>query len=204
MRKWTSNSQKNKAFAMSIHLILGPMFSGKTTELMRWLERAEIAGRRVLTVRFQGDARYSESAIATHAGSQRSAVSGFTLQQIMRSEAFASADVIGIDEGQFFDDFAERSLEFVRMGKTLIIAALNGTYERKQWSTIGNLLPCADRLSHLTAVCMRCGADAPFTGLLVAPDPTDQERSIHIGGKETYLALCGACWRAGVSVESDE
>lgn len=179
---------------MSIHLILGPMFSGKTTELMRWLERAEIAGRRVLTVRYQGDARYSESAIATHTGGQRSAVSGFTLQQIMRCDAFATADVIGIDEGQFFDDIAERSLEFVRLGKTLIIAALNGTYERRPWSTISNLLPCVDRVSHLTAVCMRCGADAPFTGIMIA-HATDSDHAIRIGGKETYHALCGACWR---------
>merc|ERR1711970_450559 len=119
----TISGQKGK-----IQLILGPMFSGKSTELIRRLKRFQVAKYDVLIVKYAKDLRYDELGIATHDKQTLPAVSATTLTPLSKqAEEF---DVIGIDEGQFFPDiiWAEK---MANLGKIVVIAALDGTYQRE-------------------------------------------------------------------------
>lgn len=176
---------------MSIELITGPMFSGKTTELMRRLERAERAGKRVVAVKHSADVRYSVETLATHAGGRRDAISAHALAELPLA-SLGDAQVIGIDEGQFFADLAEHAALWAAAGKKVIVSALNGTYERKPWPVISLLMPLCDDISHLSAVCSKCGADAPFSVRTVANANPDAPA---VGGAEAYVASCRKCYK---------
>uniref|UniRef100_A0A183BXS0 Thymidine kinase n=1 Tax=Globodera pallida TaxID=36090 RepID=A0A183BXS0_GLOPA len=113
----------------SIHLIIGPMFSGKTTELFRLAQRYILAGRKVAVVKYALDTRYDETHACTH---------DLRKMEAMRATEMAEAfdelrkfDVIGIDEGQFFKDIVKYAQELANIGKTVIIAALNGDYRQE-------------------------------------------------------------------------
>ena len=90
------------------------MFAGKSTELLRRIKRFEIAGKKTLSIKYSADNRYSKDAISTH--------------------DWSCFDVIGIDEGQFFEDLVSFSEKASNMGKIILISALNSTFERKGWN----------------------------------------------------------------------
>ena len=98
-------------------------------------------------------------------------------------------DVIGIDEGQFFPDIVEWSdKQANRNGKQVIIAALDGSFQRKPFGRVLELVPCAESVVKLNAVCMNCGADAPFSARISA----ETELEV-VGGADKYIAACRAC-----------
>jgi thymidine kinase len=156
---------------MSVHLILGPMFAGKTTELIRLGQRHELAGRRVLHVRHNMDCRgenstnnslYTHNGLVPVANIRRASA----LIELMGELTSQSVDVICIDEGQFFSDLALGVNLFLAnfYAKHVIIAALNATYRQKMFPQIILILPMAERVQYLTAVCFICGnAEAQFT-----------------------------------------
>jgi len=92
---------------------------------------------------------------------------------------------IGIDEGQFFDDIVEFAEKMANSGKIIVIAALDGTFERKRFGRVIDLIPMAERVEKLDAVCMDCKEAAAFTKRLT----TSKETEV-IGGSETYKPLC--------------
>ncbi len=86
------------------------------------------------------------------------------IQQIKQIDHIVEkVDVIGIDEGQFYPDLVERVEDYVRKDKIVIISALDGTFERKPFGQIPQIIPLADDVIKLRAICMQCGEDAPFT-----------------------------------------
>ncbi|XP_058417748.1 thymidine kinase, cytosolic isoform X2 [Diceros bicornis minor] len=111
-----------------IQVILGPMFSGKSTELMRRVRRFQIAQYKCLVVKYAKDTRYS-SHFSTHDRNTMEALPACLLRDVTQ-EALGVA-VIGIDEGQFFPDISEFSEDMANAGKTVIVAALDGTFQRK-------------------------------------------------------------------------
>ncbi|XP_010122630.1 PREDICTED: thymidine kinase, cytosolic [Chlamydotis macqueenii] len=103
-------------------------------------------------------------------------------------EALGSA-VIGIDEGQFFPDIVEFCEMMANAGKTVIVAALDGTFQRKAFGSILNLVPLAESVVKLNAVCMECYREASYTKRLGA------EREVEvIGGADKYHSVCRACY----------
>lgn len=127
LNELTQMSQRGR-----IELIMGPMFAGKSTELLRRVKRLEISGKKCLSIKYAADNRYSKDAISTHDQIIRSAVACKKLGQVAR-EDWMLFDVIGIDEGQFFDDVVEFAETAANAGKIVILSALNGTYEKKGW-----------------------------------------------------------------------
>ncbi|XP_060058826.1 thymidine kinase, cytosolic isoform X2 [Erinaceus europaeus] len=111
-----------------IQVILGPMFSGKSTELMRRVRRFQIAQYKCLVIKYAKDTRYSTN-FSTHDRNTMEALPACQLRDVAQ-EALAVA-VIGIDEGQFFPDIVEFSEAMANTGKTVIVAALDGTFQRK-------------------------------------------------------------------------
>jgi len=98
-------------------------------------------------------------------------------------------DVIGIDEGQFFPDVVSFCEQMANMGKVVIVAALDGTFQRKPFGSILELIPMAEDVTKLTAVCVMCQGSAAFTKRL------GEEQEIElIGGEDKYIAVCRSCY----------
>eukprot|EP00948_MAST-09A_sp_MAST-9A-sp1_P001959 g1959.t1 len=178
----------------SISLIVGPMFSGKSTELLRRVGRFKYARKKCLYVKYKADQRYSNKLLSTHDRQMVEAISCSTLDQVPL-ELLKKTDVIGIDEGQFFPDlltFTEKCAN--EFGLVVVIAALDGDYLRKPFNHIHELLPKAENVTKLKAVCAGCGRSASFTKRLVASDKLEL-----IGGAESYKPTCRKCYFAAPS-----
>jgi len=170
-----------------IQIIFGPMFSGKSTELIRRVRRYDIAGHDCLMIKYARDQRYSlKEEVVTHDRNCWKAVSTEKLGCIEGKTLNCS--VIGIDEGQFFSDVVEFSEKMANQGKVVIVAALDGTFERKGFNNILNLVPFAESVVKLSAVCNYCKCEAHFTKR--TSDDTEVEV---IGSQDKYMATCRAC-----------
>uniref|UniRef100_A0A6B2LGL3 Thymidine kinase n=1 Tax=Arcella intermedia TaxID=1963864 RepID=A0A6B2LGL3_9EUKA len=175
----------------SIQIIFGPMFSGKSTELLRRIRRYTVAKRKCLVLKYEHDTRYSKDKMSTHDQIVWTAVPCTVLETA--KELSLEYDVIGIDEGQFFPDVVSFSEHMADLGKVVIVAALDGTFQRKPFGSILELVPLAEHVTKLTAVCVICQGDASFSKRLV--DETQVEL---IGGEDKYIAVCRQCYHLDV------
>lgn len=174
-------------------LIIGPMFSSKTTTLISKIQREEIAKRKCLIIKWVGDTRYTnESKIVTHHGIYMSAdISCDRLLPLLSNNTIDSYDVIAIDEGQFFPDLYEFVIKVLNVkNKKVLISALNGDYRMQNFGEVYRLIPVAEEIIKLNAVCMVCHEDAQFT----CRQDKSNEQQIIVGGEEMYLAVCRKCW----------
>ncbi|TMW57262.1 hypothetical protein Poli38472_003187 [Pythium oligandrum] len=170
-----------------LQLIIGPMFSGKSTELVRRMRRFQHAKLKCLVVKYNLDTRYSEKNLSTHDKVFFQAKPVDRLAEVR--ELLDSFDVIGIDEGQFFPDLIEFCNEAANAGKVVIVAALDGTFEKKPFGSVCDLIPAAESVIKLNAVCTCCGRDAAFTRRIVS------DKSVElIGGSELYEPRCRTCF----------
>jgi thymidine kinase len=181
-----------------IQVILGPMFSGKTTELIRRLKRYQFANHRCLIIKYQRDTRYDKENISTHDHQTMSAVACLQLDTLLTGDLVDQFSVIGIDEGQFFPDTVEFTEQMANRGKTVIVAALDGSYQRRGFGDILNLIPLAESVIKLTAVCMICFEEASFTKRIGAEKQLEV-----IGGAEKYMAVCRRCYMDDVEDKSN-
>ncbi|XP_066292716.1 thymidine kinase, cytosolic-like isoform X1 [Branchiostoma lanceolatum] len=169
-----------------IQVIFGPMFSGKTTELVRRIQRYKLARQSCVLIKYARDDRYNKDGIATHDRHVTAAVATTKLYDIKAD--MLPCQVIGIDEGQFFPDVVPFCDEMANQGKTVIVAALDGTFQKKGFGDILNLVPLAESVIKLQAVCMSCYNHASYTKRL------GQETEVEvIGGCEKYMAVCRDC-----------
>ncbi|XP_038067141.1 thymidine kinase, cytosolic-like [Patiria miniata] len=183
------NSVDNSSLAKpgQIQVIFGPMFSGKTTELLRRIKRFEIANYSCLVIKYAKDDRYDKEGVATHDRQVTKAVSTERLYDLIdRTE---DQDVIGIDEGQFFPDCVQFAEEMANQGKIVVVAALDGTFQRKGFGDILNLVPIAENVIKLNAVCMVCYQEASYTKRMGAETQVEV-----IGGADKYMAVCRECF----------
>ncbi|KAF7638612.1 Thymidine kinase [Meloidogyne graminicola] len=169
----------------SIQLIIGPMFSGKTTELFRLATRHTLAGRSVAIIKYRHDTRYDATYACTHDYRKMEAFIAETIEEVY--ELIKNNDVIGIDEGQFFKDLVKYSQYLADNGKIVIIAALNGDYKQEPFPNVTKLIPLAEKIEKLNAVC-NCGQSASFTFRL-----SSNKKIEIIGGQELYRAMCRQC-----------
>lgn len=139
----------------SIEMIIGPMFAGKSTELLRRVRRLEIAGRKCLHIKYVADTRYDAECITTHDNNKIKAVCVKTLAEI--GDKWKNYDVIGVDEGQFFTDVVPFCETLAQNGKVVITSALSGTFQREEFNSILELLPKAEKVKMLNAICKFCG-----------------------------------------------
>ena len=168
-------------FVGKIELIVGPMFAGKTTEMLRRVARAELAHRRCIVMKYSKDNRYSQENVSTHDLEQRKAIPCNEL--LPHLEECMTYDVIGVDEGQFFPDIVPFSDQLANIGKTVIVAGLDGTFQRKPFGQVLQLISRCETLTKLTAVCTITGMEAPYSARIVQSNDIEL-----IGGSETYRA----------------
>lgn len=176
-----------------IEVICGPMFSGKSEELIRRLTRAHIAQKEVRAFKPQIDDRYKKTEIASHSGGSFPCIALDSAQMV--EQLSGEAEVIGVDEVQFFKD-----LDFIchlswTWGKHVIVAGLDMTFRREPFGQMGHLLAVADNVTKLSAVCHTCGNDAIYSQRLIdgKPAPLTGE-TVQVGGLDTYEARCANCF----------
>lgn len=180
---------------MKLELIVGPMFSGKSSELIRRIRIARLIHTNdadILVVSHSSDTRYAREKIATHNNVQEDCVSLDSLAPLLRCERFKAASNIFIEEGQFFQDletFVKEAVE--KYHKNVTVSALDGTFLRKPFHQVINLIPFADDVSHFKAICMMCkdGTPAPFS-MLRNVKCHSISGDIHVGGAEDYISVC--------------
>jgi thymidine kinase len=176
-----------------IEAICGPMFSGKSEELIRRLRRAIIARKRVQVFKPEIDKRYSADEIVSHGDLRMKSdvVSGAAdiLQKIdWRTQ------VVGIDESNFFDsNLVEIANQLADTGKQVIIAGLDTDYMGRPFGPMPELLAVAESITKMLAICMRCGNPAKHTQRLVESDDL-----IVVGATGMYEARCRRCFEPGI------
>ena len=179
-----------------IETIVGPMFSGKTTELQRRLNRhvyRPLTNPKIAVIKSMIDSRYDQNSIVSHVGHKLKA--DFQTKNLMDIvDDLGDYDVIGIDEGHFFPgDLVEFCEELSNSGKTVIVSALDTDYTRKHFSHVTELMAKSESVVKLNAICRYCESDAAFT--LKKPKEIKSVGSFEVGGSETYESVCRHCHR---------
>jgi thymidine kinase len=185
-----------------LEVIVGPMFSGKSEELIRRLKRARIARQRVACFKPDIDLRYHRTAIASHSSQTHEAETVANVERLRASLAgvLADVEVVGIDEAQFFDDgIVPLAMELVHMGKRVLIAGLDTTFNAEPFGPIPALMAISDEVTKLSAVCMVCGAPAVHTQRL-----GQSQELVVVGAAGMYEARCRACFRPFVDEHGSE
>jgi thymidine kinase len=172
-----------------IEVITGSMFSGKTEELIRRLKRAEIAHQKVEIFKSSIDKRYSETEVVSHDEKtfRATAVDNSATILLFSSDA----DVVGIDEAQFFDmGLIEVCNKLADRGLRVIVAGLDMDFRGLPFGPVPGLMSCAEYVDKLHAVCMRCGNLAQYSHRF-----SGTEELVLLGEKETYEPLCRDCFQ---------
>jgi len=165
-----------------LNLIVGPMFSGKSTMLLNRYRRYQIAGKKCLLIKYAKDDRYSTKEIVTHDNLRYKATSCKTLEE---ADYFVcDYDVICVDEIQFYPDGACYADLWANNGKVVEACGLNGDYLRNQFKQISLIIPRVDNITFVTAVCKDTGGDAVFTKRLT----NDRGQEV-IGSDDIYQAV---------------
>ncbi|HWG55715.1 MAG TPA: thymidine kinase [Gaiellaceae bacterium] len=185
-----------------LEVICGPMFSGKSEEMIRRLRRAEIAGQRVVIFKPRIDDRYDAADVVSHAGARMRGVPvGSVAELAARAKGY---EVVGIDEVQFFDrEIVGVALALADSGIRVVAAGLDQDFRRLPFGPMPDLLAHAEFVDKLQAVCHRCGGPATTTQRLVdgAPAPYSGE-TIVMGANEQYEARCRDCHEPGADLAS--
>jgi thymidine kinase len=182
-----------------LEVICGPMFSGKSEELIRRIRRAEIAGQRLQIFKHGIDARYDVSSIVSH--NQQSFPSvAINHSQDLRRLVDDQAELVAIDEGQFFDSgLVEVCDELAKRGKRVIVAGLDLDYRGLPFGPMPDLMAAAEYVTKQLAICMTCGNPANFTQRL-----TRNRDQIVVGAQGTYEARCRHHFQPPSDQESTE
>lgn len=170
-----------------IELIIGPMFSSKSTSLIARIRRHEIAGRKCIVFKYIHDVRYDEEQLATHDKVKHPAIPADDLKKV--AHMVKGYDCVGIDEGQFFKNLVKYCDKWANSGKIVIVSGLDSTFQRKPFGDILQLIPIAEKIEKLTAVCQKCGEDASFSKRTIKSDEVEL-----IGGSDKYIAVCRTCY----------
>ena len=174
-----------------IEIITGCMFSGKTSELLERVKRAELSGHHVELFKPAVDDRYGETEIGSHNGERKKA-------KVVEnaSEIEPEAYVIGIDEANFFDqELVEKVGELAGKGHRVIISGLDSDFRSEPFSPVPELMARAEFVDKLNAVCVKCGSTANRTQRIVDGKPAHiDDPTVVVGADEKYEARCRSCF----------
>jgi len=172
-----------------IEVICGPMFSGKTEELIRRLIRAQIAKQRVAIFKPTSDNRYEQDYIVSH--NQRKIKSIQVKKVDVIIDYIDQADVFGIDEAQFFDNsIIDVCQKLANAGKRVVIAGLEKDYLANPFGPMPKLLADAEYITKVNAICMKCGNPANFSHRI-----SKEKKQVVLGESDKYEALCRKCYK---------
>ena len=180
-----------------LEIICGSMFSGKSEELIRRAKRVFIARKRVVVCKPKIDTRYGHRRVSSHDGKSLRAhsIDQSRPEDILTLAATKDADVIAIDEVQFFGaEIIPVVQRLVEAGRRVIVAGLDMDFAGRPFGSMPVLMALADEVTKLKAICVKCGEPATFNQRLINGRPAAiDDPIIVIGGKESYEARCRRC-----------
>ena len=172
----------------SIKIIIGSMFSGKSTEMIRIVNRFGFLNIPVLAISHSLDNRYDTGKIVTHNQQKYDCHSTNTLMPFIETDIFKNCQVVAIEEAQFFPDLFEFVTKCAdEFGKKVIVAGLDGNFKREPFGDILKLIPYSESVTKLHALCTKCGdgTKASFTKRIIESD-----KEVLIGSGEHYIPVC--------------
>jgi thymidine kinase len=170
-----------------LELILGPMYSGKTTRLIEHYRAYKYIGKNIVVINYSLDTRYSNTMLSSHDRCEIPCIFTSTLNK----DLWSNADVVLINEGQFFHDLVPAVQEMVETyGKKVHICGLDGDFRRQRFGSMLELVPLCDKVEKLTAFCGQCmdGTPAIFSHRV-----SDESEQVVIGSSN-YMPLCRGCY----------
>lgn len=179
---------------MSLELLIGPMFAGKSSAILQRIRRQQVIGKKVYVITHSIDTRFSESNVVSHAVKSHNrdshpAVGVSHLHECAADTAFREANYVIIEEGQFFEDLRDFVLWCVESEKKgVLVVGLDGDSSRRPFGQILDLIPYCDRVEKLRALCKRCGdgTEALFSALVRG----EKSGQICVGADDMYEAMC--------------
>jgi thymidine kinase len=184
---------------MSLELLIGPMFAGKSSAIQSIVRRHEVLGWKIFVITHSIDTRYTdEPAIVNHDKMAIPAVSSEKLMPLLGTEEYANSRLVIVEEAQFFPDL----VPFIRNvvdtdGKHAVVVGLDGDAERRPFGRVLDLVPLCDRVTKLTAFCKQCSDGTPALFTYDQEDQTEHRVVTQVGGGERYSALCRKHYLAG-------
>lgn len=172
-----------------LEIILGPMFSGKTTQLVAHYKKFTYIGKKVCVINYSEDKRYTDTMLSTHDKIMIPCIFSERLRDIRDVDA---ADVIIINEGQFFEDLFEVVIDLVeKKHKSVYICGLDGDFKRNKFGKILDLIPYCDKVMKLNSLCSQCrdGTMGVFSHRI------SKETSQVVIGSDNYQPLCRKCYQ---------
>jgi len=169
-------------------LLIGCMFAQKTTELIRRIRRYKAIGYTVLVVNYSGDTRYGTNKIISHDTESSDAICVKTLEEVTRQVTSGSYQVLIIDEGQFYGDLYEKVKGWAdTLPIHIVVTGLDGDSDRNPFGDILKLIPLAEEVERLSALCSVCkdGTLAHFSKALIT-----KAEQVAIGGVNVYVPVC--------------
>lgn len=181
-----------------IEVICGSMFSGKTEELIRRTRRAAIANQNVRIFKPKIDVRYHDEKVVSHNDNSIDSIPISHSSEILNY--IGNADVVAIDEAQFFDlDLPKVCNQLAEKKIRVIIAGLDMDFKGKPFGPMPTLLSIAEYVTKVHAICMQCGGVAGYTFKKVHNDQT-----VELGEKDLYEARCRTCFNDGMAIIRDQ
>jgi thymidine kinase len=176
---------------MSLEILLGPMFAGKSSAILRLVNRYKALGWPICIISHASDSRYCEdSQLMNHDRMGVPCEKWSTLMDHITDPSVYKSRLIIIDEAQFFTDLRE-FIEYAvdHIGKSVVVVGLDGDADRKAFGQVLDCIPLADKVTKLTALCKACGdgTEAIFT---FCQKPTEKASQVCVGGAEMYSPLC--------------
>jgi thymidine kinase len=172
-----------------VEVIAGSMFSGKSEELIRRLRRARIARQKVQVFKPEIDSRFSDNHIVSHSEMRHESANISSATEIL-AKVEPDTEVVGIDEGQFFDDgLVAVANELAGRGVRVIIAGLDQDYTGKPFEPMPQLLAIAEYITKTHAICMKCGQPANYSQRTF-----ESEERVAVGAAGMYEARCRRCF----------
>ena len=197
-----------------LELILGPMFSGKTSRIVEIYKQCEFCNISVVVINHTIDNRYDDELLSTHDKVKIPCIKTEKLSyvwsdsiniepklhvderdlnsipHVQQKIKVATSDVILINEGQFFEDLYEVVVEMLKQNKKIYICGLDGDFERKKFGQILDLIPLCDKVTKLTSLCSLCKNGTPGIFSMRLTHETDQT----VVGSDNYIPVCRKCY----------
>ena len=174
-----------------LELVIGPMFSGKTSRLIEIYKQCQFCNIPSIVINHSIDTRYHDHLLSNHDKVMIPCIQTSSLLSILKSEDVKSADVVLINEGQFFSDLYDFVIQMIESNKKIFIAGLDGDFQRKKFGQIIDLIPLCDKVSKLVSLCSICKNGTP--GIFSKRISNEVEQTIV--GSTNYIPVCRDCYK---------
>jgi thymidine kinase len=175
-----------------LEIILGPMFSGKTSRLLDIYKQCTFCNLPVLVINHVSDTRYDNSLLSTHDKVMIPCIQSKGIMEVVTKEENKQAEVVLINEGQFFPDLYDSVAWLLQEKKKIYVCGLDGDFKRQKFGQMLDLIPLCDKVTKLVSLCSRCrnGTSAIFSMRL-----TDEKEQTVVGS-DSYIPVCRMCYVA--------